>query len=445
MQVSFLLLKENAFVSKPGLSLQLMKDSVTTEEAANTIRKVLREHGRRHLTNKATGGYFEVTLLEGIGAFMQRGMVTSQAIKANFDDLGPDGQRLFLELADIMEDNGIEMPTVDFQRAYKASEFLRKEMRRPKGLRSDWSKRFAESEYMELHHKRALETEDTAPLYLEDGSTHSDLTRASSLTNKRHGTFNPKTGLDFMAHEEFLDLKTGGKLGDSRLIGDRNNLIGVEEIHGYLDLDAQNRLNSFIGSNSIMSMGTAVQQHAIGIRGANTMYLIDNLLDRLEPGSGKGRDILDDSGQPLNEVQIERMRAELIALKNQLRSGYNLKPEGIDPDASGNVGRTLRALSRIGVSLMSAGNFALSAVVEILAGLPRTLGKIMHGDLMAIGDYFTMLSKDARRRVMENADGFEVTKMHLGIHTRFGDLGYDDIRDLTGYDQTSSKFLSIDS
>lgn len=433
--------QKDSFMHNPGLAIQLIRDSVTTEEAATTIRGALKEKGKQHLSNKAAGGYFEVTLLEGIGAFMQRNMITNQAIKANFDDMGPNGQEFYLKLAEVMERNGIEVGTVDFHRAYKASEFLRREMRRPRALRSEWSAVFANSDFMERYHKAALESDNTAPVYREDGSIEADKTRAETLMSSHHGAYKPKTGLDLMAHEEFIDLKTGGKLGDSRFIGDRSTLIGIESISPYLDLDIQNRLNSFIGSNSIMSMGTSIQQHAIGIRGANTMFIIDNLLKRVRE---KSPSLRGDDGQPLDDIGFTRMEYELEALKNQLRAGYNMKPLDIAPETSTDLGRSLRAFSRMGVSLMSAGNFALSAIVEVIAGLPRTLGKMMHGDLKVIGDYFTMLSKNARRRVMENADGFEVTKMHLGIHTRFGDLGYDDIRDLTGYDKTS-KFLSVDT
>ena len=424
----------------PGLSLQLIRDSADIPEAQNTIRTVLKTIGRKHLVNRLRDNVVEVDILESAGILMQRGMVTEQAIKANFDDLTPEQRDLFLKLADEMEANGMEVSTVDFLRAYKASEFLREEMKRPRETRSTWSEPFSNSRVINQGYIDAIRNDVSIHSYNADGTRNTSTTRASLLWDNKDtlDVYQPQSGLDLMAHKEFVDLKTGGKLGDSRLIGNRHRALIGSDIEGYLDFDIQNQLNSFIGSNSMMAAGTAVQQRAIGIRGANTMFLIDNLLQRIEtsPSSLRG-----DDGQPLSGIQLERMKEELMALKNQLRVGYNLRPIGVKDEGSG--GRALRTASRIGVSLVSAGNFALSAIVEILAGLPRTLGKIMYGDLRAIGDYFTMISPAARKRVMESADGFDIVKMHLGVHTRFGDMGYDDIRDMTGYDRTSS-WISAD-
>lgn len=429
-----------SFRDVPGLSMQLIRDAASTTESHNTIRNTLKTLGRDHLRRRAAAGMYEVMLLEANGAFMQRGMISEAAIKANFDDLDDAGRTMFLRLADKMQENGIEVSTVEHIRAYQASEFLRTEMKRPKEKRADWSSEFVSNKYISDMHAKALDSDEFVPTYHPDGTRNVEVSRAELLMSTRDSleVFKPKTGLDLMAQLELEDLKTGGKLGDSRLIGNRARALVGSDIEGYLDFDIQNQLNSFIGSNSMMAAGTAVQQHAIGIRGANTMFLIDNLLHRLktDPTSIKA-----DDGSVITGIQRDRMEKELLAAKNQIRAGYNLRPIGVEPDTD--LTRSLKALSRIGVSIVSAGNFALSAVVEILAGLPRTLGKLMYGDLKAIGDYFTMLSPAARKKIMENADGFEVVKMHLGIHTRFGDLGYDDIRDMTGYDK-SANWISMD-
>ena len=436
--------QHTAFRDMPGLPMQFMKGAIEGESVKQTIRKALKERGAPHLLQLAESkGMMEVEILDAQGLLMQR-TASDMTMRADFDNLAPELQAMYKSLADDMEmafrmaEADTEMPKgPEFLRAYLASEFLKNEMKRPKEARSPVSGGYVRHNALMSEYIKYLKNADAAPTrysFGPDGEL-STKTRAQLLYDNTNtlDPFEPQDGLDLLAQREFVDLKTGGKLGPSRLVGNRADLASDEALYPYLDFDTSNQLNSLIGSNAIMSMGTTVQQQAIGIKGGNTLFVIDNLLKRTqEPG------LRDDNGKMLTGIELMEMRTELQELRNQLRAGYNMRPDNVEADTE--FGRGLRALSRIGVSLVSAGNFALSAIVEVLAGLPRTMGKVMHGDLRAIGDYFTMLNPESRAKVMEQADGFEMAKMHLGVHTRFGDMGYDDIEALSGRMETGPLF-----
>ena len=413
------------------LPKMLMKELADGPGGMQAVRGALTELTKQHLLGRKS---LEVEALDGYGFFMNS-KNSNAATELEFAEMPGWLKQWYLDAEDSLRSRGQEMPDgfdklSDAYRAKWVSNLVKDNMRRPAESRGvgfegfKWGTRFT-SEY-----RTALRNDTGKP-----GSNNGALsnagardeagnkigTRAAQMTeaNKEAmgvDVYSPATVLDMLAHREAVDLKTGGKLGDSRYIGDRQKAFANDKVLSSMeDTDTMNRLNSILGSSAVYSYATVVQQHGAGVKGMNTTKIIANLRKR----------------SMNNELEMSsndkiRFEEELNALEDQLRTGYNQRPRHAKNERT-TSNRALMALSRMGVSSVSAGNFLLSAFVEVFGGVAHSIGNFMRGDLKVLTDYIKMLSPEARARMMENANGFEISKIHMGINTRLGDLGFDDL------------------
>ena len=413
------------------LPKMLLKELADGPGGMQAVRGALTELTKQHLLGRKS---LEVEALDGYGFFMNS-KNSNAATELEYAAMPGWLKQWYLDAEDSLRSRGQEMPDgfdklSDAYRAKWVSNLVKDNMRRPAESRGvgfegfKWGTRFT-SEY-----RTALRNDTGKP-----GSNNGALpnagardeagnkigTRAAQMTeaNKEAmgvDVYSPATVLDMLAHREAVDLKTGGKLGDSRYIGDRQKAFANDKVLSSMeDTDTMNRLNSILGSSAVYAYATVVQQHGAGVKGMNTTKIIANLRKR----------------SMNNELEMSsndktRFEEELNALEDQLRTGYNQRPRHAKNERT-TSNRALMALSRMGVSSVSAGNFLLSAFVEVFGGVAHSIGNFMRGDLKVLTDYIKMLSPEARARMMENANGFEISKIHMGINTRLGDLGFDDL------------------
>ena len=417
--------------TKKYLPKMLLKELADGPGGMKAVRGALTQLTKQHLLNRKS---LEVEALDGYGFFMNS-KSSSAATEAEFSAMPSWLKQWYLDAETSLRSRGQAMPEgfdklSDAYRAKWVSNLVKDNMRRPVESRGvgfegfKWGAKFT-SEY------RSALRNDTG----EPGSSNGALAHAgardeagtvigsrveqmSEASKESMGVdvYAPKSVLDMLAHREAIDLKTGGKLGESRYIGDRQKAFAANKVLSSMeDTDTMNRLNSILGSSAVYSYATVVQQHGAGVKGMNTTKIIANLRRRSEN----------------NELEMAstdkiRFEEELNALEDQLRTGYNQRPRHAKNERT-TSNRSLMALSRIGVSTVSAGNFLLSAFVEVFGGVAHSIGNFMRGDLKVLTDYIKMLSPEARARMMENANGFEISKIHMGINTRLGDLGFDDL------------------
>ncbi len=410
------------------LPRMLVRELVEEPGAADMIRGELAKIGQKHLLNQLEAGRIDVEAADGLGIFMNSAN-TARGREAEFEAMPESLRKFYLEAFKAYKDDLVDGRHVDdipdFEKAFMASERYKLDLSRPEASRSKGFLSVKGVAFGE-HYKAQLEANEPLPgTFTRDGSGAEKETRvqtkAKVMNEGSRDQHNPTSVLDMMAHRELVDLKTGGKLGDSRFIGSRKLAFETDStgiLKSFEDPDPMNRLTSLIGSGSTYDYATSVQQYGLGVQGMGTTQVLANVRRRVEKGEFG-----------LSPVEKADAIKRLDNLEDQLRAGYNQRPKTVDSDP-GKGSRFLLAFSRLGVSSLSAGNFALSAFVEVFGGVARSMGNLLRGDLMVFADYFRYMSSKQRARILENANGFELSKIHMGINTRLGDLGFDDLESM---------------
>jgi hypothetical protein len=426
------------------LPRMLVRELVEEPGAADMIRGELAKLGKAHLLRQWEAiRKVDVEAADGLGLFMNSAN-TARGREAEFEAMPEDLRQFYLDAFEVYKKDLVDGRHVDeipkFEKAFMASERYKLDLSRPADSRSDGftsisDVRFGTHYRHALEHNKPLEgtfTRDASGLEKETRVE----TKARVMNEGSRDQHSPTSVMDMMAHRELVDLKTGGKLGESRFIGSRKAAFKNDEngiLASFEDADPMNRLTSLVGAGSTYDYATSVQQHGLGIKGMGTTQVIANVRNRVEKGEFG-----------LSPVEKADALKRLDNFEDQLRAGYNQRPKTVDSDP-GKGSRFLLAFSRFGVSSLSAGNFALSAFVEVFGGMARSMGNLLRGDLMVFADYFRYMSAKQRARILENANGFELSKIHMGINTRLGDLGFDDLEAMRNIENGDwvSKFESF--
>ena len=266
-------------------------------------------------------------------------------------------------------------------------------------------------------------------------STRGGLTRQERMFQQKSqyrnrigdDTYQPESLLDGMAHLEMLELKKGTRLAPLRYAGDFDRVLDrYPDMGKFVDYNPQQAGIRLLSSNAPRAWAAAHQQHAFGIKGMSTLGMIENFKRRLADGIP-----MDDIGIPAEKRAA--FAQQLTVLENQVRNAaYDMRP--VDVDLSSNGDRNLSSMARGSVAVMSGGNFALSALAEVFATIPRTLANMIQGDFAAIGDYFAGLSPRARQEALANVNGWETAKMEMGMRSRMGDMGIDSLEEMLDRD-----------
>jgi len=418
--------------TKGYLPKMVMKELADAPGGMEALRKTLAKMAQSHLVNKKD---LEIEALDGFGFFMNKNN-SNAATQAEFEAM-PAWLRTWYQDAEAsLRKRDVKFPAGfdKLSAAYRTkwvSNFIKDQMSRPKDSRSAGMDGFHWGDKFTAHYRDAVMNDRAlASAGARDETGKLVGTRVAQMAEAKKESmdvdvYSPTSVMDMLAHREAIDLKTGGKLGDSRIIGDRQSAFARDSVLSNMeDTDTMNRLNSVLGSSAVYSYATVTQQHGVGIRGMNTSRIIQNLRRRSENNEFE-----------MSSTDKTRFEEELNALEDQLRTGYNQRPKHVKNERT-TSNRALMALSRLGVASLSAGNFTLSALVEVFGGMARSMGNLMRGDLKALTDYIKMLSPAARARMMENANGFELSKIHMGINTRMGDLGFDDLEAMRGVEES---------
>jgi hypothetical protein len=418
--------------TKGYLPKMVLKELADAPGGMQALRKTLAKMAQSHLINKKD---VEIEALDGFGFFMNKNN-SNAATQAEFEAM-PAWLRTWYQDAeaslrkrDVKFPEGFDKLSAAYRTKW-VSNFIKDQMSRPKDSRSKGMDGFHWGDKFTSHYRDAVRNDRAlASAGARDETGKVIGTRVAQMAEAKKESmdvdvYSPTSVMDMLAHREAIDLKTGGKLGDSRIIGDRQAAFARDEVLSNMeDTDTMNRLNSVLGSSAVYSYATVTQQRGAGIKGFNTTRIIQNLRRRSENNEFE-----------MSSTDKTRFEAELDALEDQLRTGYNQRPKHVKNERT-TSNRALMALSRLGVSALSAGNFTLSALVEVFGGMARSMGNLMRGDLKALTDYMKMLSPAARARMMENANGFELSKIHMGINTRLGDLGFDDLEAMRGVEES---------
>ena len=418
--------------TKAYLPKMVLKELADAPGGMQALRKSLAKMAQEHLVNKKD---LEIEALDGFGFFMNKNN-SNAATQAEFEAM-PAWLRTWYQDAeaslrkrDVKFPDGFDKLSAAYRTKW-VSNFIKDQMSRPMESRSKGMSGFHWGDKFTSHYRDAvLNDRALASAGARDETGKVVGTRVAQMAEAKKESmdvdvYSPTSVMDMLAQREAIDLKTGGKLGDSRIIGDRQAAFARDKtLSNMEDTDTMNRLNSVLGSSAVYSYATVTQQHGAGVKGMNTTRIIQNLRRRSENNEFE-----------MSATDKTRFEEELNALEDQLRTGYNQRPKHVKNERT-TSNRALMALSRIGVSTLSAGNFTLSALVEVFGGMARSMGNLMRGDLKALTDYMKMLSPAARARMMENANGFELSKIHMGINTRLGDLGFDDLEAMRGVEES---------
>ena len=418
--------------TKGYLPKMVLKELADAPGGMQSLRKTLAKMAQEHLAKKSD---LEIEALDGFGFFMNKNN-SNAATQAEFEAM-PGWLRTWYQDAeaslrkrDVKFPEGFDKLSAAYRTKW-VSNFIKDQMSRPMESRSKGMSGFHWGDKFTGHYRDAVINDRAlASAGARDETGRVIGTRVAQMAEAKKESmdvdvYSPTSVMDMLAQREAIDLKTGGKLGESRIIGDRQAAFARDNVLSNMeDTDTMNRLNSVLGSSAVYAYATVTQQHGAGVKGMNTTRIIQNLRRRSENNEFE-----------MSATDKTRFEQELDALEDQLRTGYNQRPKHVKNERT-TSNRALMALSRLGVATLSAGNFTLSALVEVFGGMARSMGNLMKGDIKALTDYMTMLSPAARARMMENANGFELSKIHMGINTRLGDLGFDDLEAMRGVEES---------
>ena len=248
----------------------------------------------------------------------------------------------------------------------------------------------------------------------------------------------------FGAHKIVQNWRNGGYLrGDTMLFKDPRTPKGAKDLGhpDWLEMqvsDVSVLTNGLFGSSRIIeSYHAAVNQNILGAKGLRFEDMYFNLLSRIKGGQtvpvSRGADgKVVSRALTSNEARVAV--TALKALKDQYDSGIGRLPEGVE--SPGKVMRNINALVRIGTSIGSAPNWAISSLAETTQLVMQTMMRtVMLRDLKAVFDFIAPLGKETRKQLYESVNMFhnQYDRHNIGIQTGQYFLG--DISDL---DRTDS-------
>ena len=169
------------------------------------------------------------------------------------------------------------------------------------------------------------------------------------------------------------------------------------------------------------SFGTSVQQVSLGMQGMNYESLIRYLETKLRRDDAMF--MVNGELRVLTKLEQDLFKQQLQYLRDQNDTLFMRKPQGVEP--TDNMGKAIYAVSSLGITLASAGNWTTSVVAEFASGLGRSVKSFITGDFKAIFDYLQMISPAKRQKVLETINAHEFLMHHLGVVTKMGDMSYD--------------------
>ena len=412
-----------------------MRKSMMSEANMVEVRDALRDVVRTNLQRSSVGTRADVADMYGL--FMNKSN-TGMARIAEFDAMDEEMRGFFLKVARAIpeEQRGADFSSMSAaERAFRGSEYFRTWMTTPQEMRVD-----LKVDPQIFHRRYAAAIKGNSPTAYSGVRNDAGEVVASPVKHQMQTVYNKRVkagdafdtddALTALAHLDMIQLKQGGQLGDFRFIGDPDYAMSMKpELVKYMDYQVNHSVTRLLGSNAPRIYGAAAQQHALGIKGANTFDVIDNLRFRAEQG-------MHIEGVEMEDVA--RFLQELDVVDDQLRSLWGMRPR--HTEEADDFARNFMSVSRIGVSTVSAGNFTLSALAETLASSARSIGRMLTGDFAVITDYLRGLSKAQREHLLRQANGWETTKIEMGMSSRMGDLGYDALDDYMGREVGSKTF-----
>jgi len=427
------------FKKNPKMPRALRKDMMT-EENMNEVREGFAKSVRTNLLRETAGVRADVA--DFYGLFMNKAN-HGMARNAEFNAMSEDLRGFYLTVAQNMPaaSKGAGFETLSgAERAFRGSEYFRAWMTTPSAERAELG---VDSAIFNSMYKKAVrDNEALAHSGIRNDSGEVVSSQTSYLMNtvynkrvKMGEGFDTEDAQLAMAHLDMVQMKQGGRIGDYSFIGDPDYVMTQSpNLLKYVDYGVDRAQARLLGSNAPRVYGAAAQQHALGIKGTSTFDVIDNLRFRAEQGMHI---------QNVDPAQIPRFLQELDTVEDQLRSLWSMRPRGTENPSDAD--RAFMAASRVGVSMVSAGNFALSALAETFASTARSMGRMLTGDLGAPLDYMRGLSGAQREHLLTQINGWETTKIEMGMQSRMGDMGYEALEDVLGRETGATKLEKFEN
>lgn len=383
------------------------------------VRSLLMDPIQKHLLNTKKNGY-RTDVADMLGLFMDPLKDAAQR-RDSFAAMPRDLREFYAAVAnrmpeDKLPDNFRSLP--DYDKAQVASDYYKQWRNTPGDVRPDLK---VEETTWKAHYEKQLRANEALP-----GSDRSGKSRIQDLFETKYkktlgrDPYSPNSILDGLAHLEMAQLKQGTRLAPSRYMGDVDKAVAANpDLMKYMDYNPQQTMIKFISSNAPKAYAAAAQQQALGIKGGSTFMIIENLRKRA------------DRGQKIPGVDPKDMTAflqQLDTLEGQVRGGWDMAPRGME--VASDSDRWITSLARGAVAAVSGGNFALSAIAEVMSTMFKSLGRLMMGDLYVVGDFFASMSKGERERMLYQVNGWETAKMEMGMRSRMGDMGVETLEDM---------------
>lgn len=383
------------------------------------VRSLLMNPIQQHLLNTKKNGY-RTDVGDMLGLFMDPLKDASQR-RESFQAMPRDLREFYTAIAnrmpeDKLPDNFRSLP--DYDKAQVASDYYKQWRSTPGDVRVELK---VDEDVWKAHYEKQLRADEALA-----GSERSGKTRIQDLFETKYkkalgrDPYSPSSILDGLAHLEMAQLKQGTRLAPSRYMGDVDKAVAANpDLMKYMDYNPQQTMIKFISSNAPKAYAAAAQQYSLGIKGGSTFMIIENLRKRA------------DRGQTIPGVEPKDMTAflqQLDLLEDQVRAGWDMSPRGMEVAADSD--RWITSLARGAVAAVSGGNFALSAIAEVMSTMFKSLGRMMTGDLRVVGDFFASMSKSERERMLYQVNGWETAKMEMGMRSRMGDMGVETLEDM---------------
>lgn len=383
------------------------------------VRSLLMDPIQKHLLNTKKNGY-RTDVGDMLGLFMDPLKDAAQR-RDSYNAMPYDMREFYIAISsrmpeDKLPDNFRSLP--DYDKAQVASDYYMTWRNTPSDSRPDLK---VEETTWKAHYEKQLRANEALA-----GSERSGKSRIQDLFETKYkkalgrDPYSPGSILDGLAHLEMAQLKQGTRLAPSRYMGDVDKAVAAHpDLMKYMDNNPQQSMIKFISSNAPKAYAASAQQTALGIKGGSTFMIIENLRKRA------------DRGQKIGDIESKDMTAflqQLDVLEDQVRAGWDMSPRGMEVAASSD--RVITSLARGAVAAVSGGNFALSAIAEVMSTMFKSFGRMMTGDLAVVGDFIASMPKGERERMLNQVNGWETAKMEMGMRSRMGDMGVETLEDM---------------